>query len=85
MVFHTDESLDAIQKADIWMTPTLAHRTDHAIDIRREIGTPEFVLKKMKTIQPSCFETFQACHKRGMNIALGTDMGYEPRHGYQCL
>lgn len=81
MVFNTNESLEAIQEAGIWMTPTLAHRTDHAIDIRREIGTPKFVLEKMKTIQPDCYKTFQKCHEMGINIALGTDMGYEPGMG----
>jgi len=61
--------------------PTLAHRTDHAIEIRRDIGTAEFVLDKMKSIQPNCYETFQKCYKLGINIAMGTDMGYEPGMG----
>ena len=65
----------------VWMTPTLAHRTDHAIEIRREIGTPEFTLTKMKTIQPNCFKTFQRFYKAGVNIAMGTDMGFEPGMG----
>lgn len=81
MVFHSEESKDKIVEAGIWVTPTLSHRTDHAIQIRKEMGTPEFVLKKMKTIQPNCFETFQAFHKAGVNIAMGTDMGYEPGMG----
>jgi imidazolonepropionase-like amidohydrolase len=59
----------------------LAHRTDHAIEIRREIGTAEFVLEKMKSIQPSCFDTFQVMRKAGIKIAMGTDMGYEPGMG----
>jgi imidazolonepropionase-like amidohydrolase len=63
------------------MTPTLAHRTDHAIEIRRDIGTPEFTLNKMKTIQPYCFDTFQKFYKAGVNIAMGTDMGFEPGMG----
>ena len=81
MVFHTNESLDKIKEADIPMIPTLAHRTDHAIEIRREIGTAEFVLEKMKKIQPNCYETFQKCHELGIHIAMGTDMGYEPGMG----
>ncbi len=81
MVFHTNESLDKIKEANIPMIPTLAHRTDHAIEIRREIGTAEFVLEKMKKIQPNCYETFQKCHELGIHIAMGTDMGYEPGMG----
>ena len=64
-----------------WMTPTLAHRTDHAIEIRKEIGTSKFVTDKMKKLQPSCFDTFQKMHKAGINIAMGTDMGFEPEMG----
>jgi imidazolonepropionase-like amidohydrolase len=81
MVFHDDDSLEKILEAKVWMTPTLAHRTDHAIEIRREIGTPEFTLTKMKTIQPDCFKTFQRFYKAGVNIAMGTDMGFEPGMG----
>lgn len=81
MVFHSDESLDMIKESGTYMVPTLAHRTDHAIEIRRDIGTAEFVLDKMKSIQPNCYETFQKCYKLGINIAMGTDMGYEPGMG----
>jgi imidazolonepropionase-like amidohydrolase len=81
MVFHDDDSLEKILESKVWMTPTLAHRTDHAIEIRREIGTPEFTLTKMKTIQPNCFKTFQRFYKAGVNIAMGTDMGFEPGMG----
>ena len=81
MVFTTTTRWRKIVEAGVWMTPTLAHRTDHAIEIRREIGTSEFALKKMKTIQPHCFDTFQKFHKAGVNIALGTDMGFEPGMG----
>lgn len=81
MVFHTEESLTKIKEAGIWMVPTLSHRTDHAIEIRRETGTSQFVLDKMKKIQPYAFETFQACHKMGINIACGTDMQLEPGMG----
>jgi imidazolonepropionase-like amidohydrolase len=81
MVFHDDDSIAKIAEAEIPVTPTLAHRTDHAIEIRREIGTPKFVLEKMKTIQPDCFNTFQKMHKAGIKVAMGTDMGYEPGMG----
>jgi len=81
MVFNNDEAVDKIVETQIPITPTLSHRTDHAIDIRREIGTPQFTLDKMKQIQPDCFKTFQKLYKAGANIAMGTDMGFEPDFG----
>lgn len=81
MVFHDQDSIERLVETQIPVTPTLLHRTDHAIEIRREIGTPNFTLEKMKTIQPNCFETFQVMHKAGVKIAMGTDMGFEPDMG----
>ncbi|MGQ0749620.1 MAG: metal-dependent hydrolase family protein, partial [Betaproteobacteria bacterium] len=81
MVFNDDETIDLIAEAGIPVTPTLSHRTDHAIQLRREIGTAEFVLRKMKFLQPHCFETFQKMYKAGVRIAMGTDMGFEPDMG----
>jgi len=81
MVFHEDETIDMIKEAGIPLTPTLLHRTDHAIEIRREHGTADFVLRKMKYLQPFCFETFQKMYKAGIKIAMGTDMGFEPDMG----
>lgn len=81
MVFSDDETIDMIKEAGIPVTPTLSHRTDHAIELRRDLGTAEFVLKKMKWLQPYCFETFQKMYKAGIKIAMGTDMGFEPHMG----
>jgi len=81
MVFHEDETIDMIKEAGIPLTPTLLHRTDHAIELRREHGTADFVLRKMKYLQPFCFETFQKMYKAGIKIAMGTDMGFEPDMG----
>ena len=81
MVFHDGDSIERILEAKVPVTPTLLHRTDHAIEIRRETGTPRFTLEKMKRIQPFCFETFQVMHKAGVKIAMGTDMGFEPDMG----
>jgi len=81
MVFHDQDSIEKIIESGTPVTPTLSHRTDHAIDIRRETGTPKFTLEKMKSIQPSCFETFQVMYKAGVKIAMGTDMGFEPDMG----
>lgn len=81
MVFHSNESVDMIKKAGIFVTPTLSHRTDHAIYMRKQQGTPKFILDKMKSLQPFCYETFQKMYKAGINIAMGTDMGYDPEMG----
>jgi len=35
MVFSDDETIGMIKEAGVWMTPTLAHRTDHAIEVRK--------------------------------------------------
>ena len=81
MVFTDNEALNMIVDSGVYVTPTLSHRTDHAIDIRRKIGTPEFTLKKMKKIQPYTFETFQKMRDKGVNIAMGTDLGFDPEMG----
>ena len=81
MVFSDDETIGMIRDAGIPVTPTLAHRTDHAIQLRRELGTAEFVLSKLKKLQPHCYTTFQKMYKAGIKIAMGTDMGFEPHFG----
>jgi imidazolonepropionase-like amidohydrolase len=81
MVFNDDETIDLIKQSGTPVTPTLLHRTDHAIELRRAHGTAEFVLKKMKFLQPYCFETFQKMYAAGIKIAMGTDMGFEPDMG----
>jgi imidazolonepropionase-like amidohydrolase len=81
MVFSDKKTTDMIAKAGVWMTPTLLHRTDHAIEARKDQGTSQFVLNKMKQIQPYCFRTFERMYRSGVNIALGTDMGYDPEMG----
>jgi imidazolonepropionase-like amidohydrolase len=81
MVFHDDETVDMLAESGVWMTPTLLHRTDHAIQTRLDQGTSQFVINKMKALQSYCYETFQKMHKTGVNIAMGTDMGYDPEMG----
>jgi len=81
MVFSEDKTTDRIAGTDVWMTPTLLHRTDGAIQTRKDQGTSQFVLTKMKQIQPYCFRTFEKMHKAGVKIAMGTDMGYDPQMG----
>jgi imidazolonepropionase-like amidohydrolase len=81
MVFSDDETIGMIKEKGTWVTPTLAHRTDHAIEIRKQIGTSKFVTDKMKKLQQNCFDTFQQMLKAGINIAMGTDMGFDPEMG----
>lgn len=81
MVFSDDETIGMIKEKGVWMTPTLSHRTDNAIEIRKNIGTSKFVTDKMKKLQPYCFDTFQKMYKAGINIAMGTDMGFDPEMG----
>jgi imidazolonepropionase-like amidohydrolase len=81
MVFTDDEAIQAIVEARTCVTPTLAHRTDRAIEIRRETGGTRFSLDKMKRIQPHCFETFRRMHAAGVRIAMGTDTSYDPDMG----
>lgn len=81
MVFHDEESIAMIKDSGIPVTPTLSHRTDHAIEVRARIGTPGNVLVKMKKIQPYTYETFKKMHQAGIKIAMGTDLGPEPEIG----
>ncbi len=81
MVFHDKESIAMIKDSGIPVTPTLSHRTDHAIEVRRQIGTQKNILVKMKKIQPYTFETFKVMHQAGIKIFMGTDLGPEPEIG----
>ncbi|MGA8033930.1 MAG: amidohydrolase family protein, partial [Casimicrobiaceae bacterium] len=81
MVFSDDETIGMIKDKGVYVTPTLSHRTDHAIRLRKEQGTSQFVLNKMKGLQEYCFGTFQKMYKAGVNIAMGTDMGFDPEMG----
>lgn len=85
MVFHSEEMIEAIVKSGTPVCPTLLHRTDHAIEIRKQTGTPDFTIRKMQKIQPYTFETFQAMHKAGVKIFMGTDMGQEPDMGSNAM
>ena len=81
IVFTDDEAIAMMKAENKVITPTLSHRTDHAIELRRRAGTSEFVLKKMKTIQPHTKESFQRIHQAGVRIAMGTDLGLDPEAG----
>lgn len=80
-VFTDDEAIALMRDTGKFLVPTLAHRSDKAIEQRRSVGTSEFVLDKMKRIQPHTKETFQRLHSAGVKIALGTDTQIDPAMG----
>jgi len=80
-VFTNEEALDAIEAAGTPIIPTFQHRTDHAIKVREGMGTSDFVLEKMRMLQPYCWDTFKRLHARGIPIAMGTDTHYDPEVG----
>lgn len=84
-VFTDDEAIDLIKQRNLPVIPTLAHRSDHAIELRKGMGTPKAVLEGMKRLQPACFETFQRMHGAGVSIAMGTDTGYDPGFGENAV
>ena len=84
-VFTDEEALAMLKAEGKPVIPTLAHRTDRAIEARRRGGTPEFVLRKMKSLQPYTKETFQRMHQAGVKIAMGTDTQLDPEMGSQAI
>lgn len=80
-VFTDDEAIERILETRTPLIPTLAHRSDRAIEQRRRVGTSEFVLDKMKRIQPHTRETFVRLHEAGVLLAMGTDTQIDPAMG----
>lgn len=80
-VFTDDEAIAMMLDTDKTLVPTLAHRSDKAIEQRRSVGTSQFVLDKMKRIQPHTEETFRRLHAAGLRMALGTDTQIDPAMG----
>ena len=83
-VFTDDEAIAMMKERGTILVPTLQHRTDHAIELRREMWTPEFVLQKMKMLQPHTMETFRRLYRAGVKLALGTDTSNDPEMGSQA-
>jgi imidazolonepropionase-like amidohydrolase len=81
MVYTDDDAVARIADAGIFVMPTLLHRSDHAIDLREKHGAPASQVKRMKEIQPYCFETFQRMRSAGVRIAMGTDTTIDPEMG----
>ncbi|MFL2688573.1 MAG: amidohydrolase family protein [Alphaproteobacteria bacterium] len=85
MVFVDDETIELIKAAGKPVTPTLIHRSDHAIEVRRQIGTAPSILKKLKQVQPYCYEAFKKMHKAGVHIFMGTDTTMDPHMGENAM
>jgi imidazolonepropionase-like amidohydrolase len=81
MVYTDEASTRMVAEAGIPVSPTLLHRTDHAIEVRKRCGSPANVLKKMKEVQPYCYESFKRMHQAGVKIFMGTDIQYDPEMG----
>ena len=80
-MFTDDEAIEMLVSEKKFIVPTLLHRSDRALEVRRRIGTSEFTLKKMKMLQQHTKETFQRYIKAGVRIAMGTDMALDPEMG----
>jgi imidazolonepropionase-like amidohydrolase len=80
-VFTDDEAIDLLVSKKKFIVPTLLHRSDRAIEVRKRVGTSDFTLKKMKMLQPTTKETFQRFIKAGVKIAMGTDTQIDAEMG----
>lgn len=80
-VFTDDEAIAMMVDRNQLLVPTLAHRSDKAIEQRREHGAPQNVLDKMKRIQEDCWKSFQRIHEAGVPLAMGTDTQIDPEVG----
>jgi imidazolonepropionase-like amidohydrolase len=80
-VFTDDEAIDMLVSNKKFIVPTLLHRSDRAIEVRKRVGTSDFTLNKMKMLQPTTKETFQRFIKAGVRIAMGTDTQIDAEMG----
>ena len=80
-VFTDDEAIDMLVSEKKFIVPTLLHRSDRAIEVRKRVGTSDFTLNKMKMLQPTTKETFQRFIKAGVRIAMGTDTQIDAEMG----
>jgi imidazolonepropionase-like amidohydrolase len=81
MVDTDKDAIARIVDARVYVTPTLLHRSDRAIDLREKHGAPASQVRRMREIQPRCFETFQRMREAGVRIAMGTDTTIDPEMG----
>ncbi|MEW6335193.1 MAG: amidohydrolase family protein [Thermodesulfobacteriota bacterium] len=80
-VFTDDEAIEMLVSEKKFIVPTLLHRSDRAIDVRKRVGTSDFTLNKMKMLQPTTKQTFQRYLRAGVKIAMGTDTQIDAEMG----
>ena len=84
-VWTDDEAIEMMLERGVSLIPTLARRTDRAIELRRALHGHDSVLEKMKRLQPHTYTTFQRLHAAGVPIVAGTDINYDPHMGSSML
>jgi len=80
-----DEAIEMMLATRTPLIPTLAVRTDHALDLVEKAGASAFVLANYRRHQKFCFETFKKLHQAGVQIALGTDLNVQPNMGENAI
>lgn len=80
-----DEAIRMMLDRGTPLVPTLAVRTDHALNLVAQAGASEFVLKNYKRVQGFCFENFKRLHQAGVKIAMGTDTNIQPEMGANAI
>jgi len=81
MVLTDDDATARIVDAGTYVIPTLSHRSDKGIELREKAGAPGNLIRRMKELQPRCFETFHKMRDSGVKMAMGTDTGIDPKMG----
>lgn len=80
-----DEAIALMLATDTPIVPTLAVRTDHALELVERAGAPAFVMENYRRHQKYCFENFKKLHQAGVRIAAGTDLNVQPFMGENAL
>jgi imidazolonepropionase-like amidohydrolase len=77
----SDAAMAMMKDKDVTLVPTLAKRTDEAIEIGSKAGRAPKFSDGMRQGQKLGRETFKKLHKAGVKLALGTDTTVEPYAG----
>jgi imidazolonepropionase-like amidohydrolase len=80
-----DEAIEMMLKTNTPIIPTLAVRTDHALELVEKAGASKFVLENYRRHQKFCFDNFRRLHKASVRIALGTDLNVQPNMGDNAI
>ena len=80
-----DEAIAMMLATDTPIVPTLAVRTDHALELVEKAGASSFVMANYRRHQKNCFENFKRLHQAGVRIAAGTDLNVQPYMGENAI